>query len=80
MRRHAAVLGFLSCFWFACTSLVDQDLSQVRCSEEGVVGPPACNEGQLCVEAECKACVDKEVCGDRVDNDCNGRADDGCTR
>lgn len=50
----------------------------MRCEQEGVVGSPACPEGESCQRGVCVGCSRKEICGDGVDNDCNGVVDDIC--
>ncbi len=61
-----------------CQVLVDANLDEVACEQEGVIGPPACASGQACQGGICVDCASNEVCGDGVDNDCNGAVDDGC--
>jgi hypothetical protein len=61
-----------------CSLLVDADPDPVGCSAEGQLGPPACAEGSVCAAGACVACARGEVCTDDIDNDCNGRVDDGC--
>lgn len=79
MLARSFLSAAIACCWVcACTSLVDQDLSEVRCQDVGAVGPPACDYDQICVANRCSACMTREVCGDKLDNDCNGRVDDGC--
>ncbi len=63
----------------ACTSLVEQDLGELRCTDEGAVGEPACNSQQVCAGGRCRDCAAREVCGDRLDNDCDGRTDENCS-
>lgn len=62
-----------------CSLLVANDLSQLRCSQDGAIGLPACDPGQICAEFRCRSCVALEICGDGIDNDCNGQRDDGCS-
>jgi hypothetical protein len=62
-----------------CSLLVEQDLRELACAEEGVIGPPACNAAELCAVGRCRACSVREVCGDEIDNDCNGRVEDRCS-
>jgi hypothetical protein len=38
----------------ACTTMVPAELELVRCEQEGVYGPPACDPGEQCVEGECE--------------------------
>lgn len=61
-----------------CSVLVDDELSSLRCVQEGSLGQPACDPGELCAAGHCRACVAVDVCQDGVDNDCNGRIDDRC--
>lgn len=71
-----ALLGGVS----ACSLMVGEaDLASVQCMQEGVVGPPACKEGQACLAGRCQPCSAVEACGDNLDNDCNGKPDDGCS-
>jgi hypothetical protein len=76
LRRASVVAALVA--GSACSLIAPSDLDRVRCSEEGKIGPPACEVGQICGAGVCTACAATEVCGDRVDNDCNGSADDGC--
>jgi hypothetical protein len=61
-----------------CSLLVEDEPSELRCSQEGLIGAPACDTGQLCVNGRCHACIEFEICSDGVDNDCNGEIDDRC--
>lgn len=61
-----------------CSMLVSSSLENVRCSQSGQVGPPACEAGWFCGRGRCRQCQASEACGDQLDNDCNGRVDDGC--
>jgi hypothetical protein len=63
---------------FSCSLTVSEFDPEVRCSDEGVIGPPACEPGFVCGRARCRACARVEACGDKVDNDCSGTVDDGC--
>lgn len=63
---------------FSCSLTVSEFDPEVRCSNEGVIGPPACEPGFVCGRGRCRACSRVEACGDRVDNDCSGAVDDGC--
>ncbi len=64
----------------ACSLMVGEaDLASVQCMQEGVVGPPACKDGQACLAGRCQQCSAVEACGDNLDNDCNGKPDDGCS-
>lgn len=62
----------------ACSFLVHDELGQVRCEAEGVIGPPACPLGNVCALGRCRECQAVDVCGDGVDNDCSGEIDQGC--
>lgn len=62
----------------SCSLVVSSELSDVRCTAEGSVGPPACDVGQFCGAGSCVDCGSVEVCGDGLDDDCDGVADDGC--
>lgn len=61
-----------------CSVLVDADISGLRCSQEGMIGAPACDPGQLCSAGRCHACIEFDVCDDGIDNDCDGRVDPRC--
>jgi len=58
--------------------IVSSNLENVRCSQSGQVGPPACDSGSFCGAGRCRLCEPKEACGDGLDNDCNGLVDDSC--
>jgi hypothetical protein len=60
-----------------CTLLVTGELDDVACVDRGKVGPPACAVGFFC-DGRCRACASRDLCGDGLDNDCNGRVDDHC--
>lgn len=82
MRTTAAValgiVGGLTLLAVGCSAMIEAELTRVNCSWEGAIGPPACEPGQICRAGVCSGCAPKEVCGDSVDNDCNGAAEDGC--
>ena len=41
-------------FVFAgCSTLFDGELGAIRCEQEGVYGPPACRQGETCVQGAC---------------------------
>jgi hypothetical protein len=62
-----------------CSVIVPSELDDVRCSDEGAIGPPACEPGQVCGAGRCVGCMASEACGDQVDNDCDGVTEDGCS-
>jgi hypothetical protein len=39
----------------ACSVLVGSEPEPLRCSDEGQVGPPACDEGQVCSVGICRS-------------------------
>ncbi|HET9931441.1 MAG TPA: hypothetical protein VFQ35_12160 [Polyangiaceae bacterium] len=61
-----------------CSTIVGNELDDVRCTADNAVGPPACESGWFCGYGRCRVCAATEACGDDLDNDCNGRRDDGC--
>jgi hypothetical protein len=61
-----------------CSLVVSSEPQDIGCSVEGALGPPACDDGFICASGGCVRCAATEVCGDGVDNDCNGRIDDRC--
>lgn len=79
-RRVRALLGIVASFAGGahCSLLVQQDLSELACAEEGVIGAPACENNEICAVGRCRVCSAQEICADGVDNDCNGRVDDRC--
>jgi hypothetical protein len=80
MRRYgAAGLAALALgVAIGCSTLVESELGRVNCSWEGAIGPPACPSGQACRAGVCAPCGKTEICGDGIDNDCNGAPEDGC--
>jgi hypothetical protein len=38
----------------ACSLIVDGEPAALRCSQEGRVGPPACDEGFVCSSGVCR--------------------------
>ena len=77
--KAAAALGFVFVVGvFSCSLTVSEFDPEVRCSNEGAIGPPACEPGFVCGRGRCRACSRVEACGDNVDNDCSGEVDDGC--
>ncbi|MEZ4374112.1 MAG: hypothetical protein R3B07_25045 [Polyangiaceae bacterium] len=80
-RRWTALLGLLlgaSSGIAACSLALPGELDRIECKSEGVVGPPVCDPGQVCLEGVCTACATSERCGNGLDDDCNGTPDDGC--
>ena len=77
--RAAFVFGAALMFGlFSCSLTVSEFDPEVRCSDEGAVGPPACEPGFVCGRGRCRACARVEACGDGVDNDCSGDVDEDC--
>jgi hypothetical protein len=37
-----------------------------------------CPSSEICVASQCIACRSREICGNGIDDDCNGLKDDGC--
>jgi hypothetical protein len=64
--------------FMGCQVLVSAELDVVRCEQEGMVGAPACPEGESCQGGVCVGCSTTDLCGDGVDNDCDGEQDEGC--
>jgi hypothetical protein len=54
------------------------DLNAVNCEQEGTVGTPACAEGQVCAGGQCVQCAATDTCTNGIDDDCDGRIDNGC--
>jgi hypothetical protein len=81
MRIHRALFPIASCFLLLpeCSLLVSEDVTRVRCSAEGAIGPPNCDPSEICAARRCRACAEKEACGDGIDNDCNSLVDDHCS-
>jgi hypothetical protein len=80
LLRVVAIVGLFGCWalWANCSLVVPGELGQVQCSNEGKVGPPACAQGEICLQGKCMECMMSDTCNDGVDNDCNGTIDD-CT-
>lgn len=53
LSSGAALLGFV--VLSACSVLVGSEPEPLRCSDEGQVGPPACDEGQVCEAGICRS-------------------------
>lgn len=61
-----------------CQFVVSNSVEGVACTDEGVIGAPACPRGQVCVSGACQRCTLEDACGDGVDNNCDGEIDEGC--
>jgi hypothetical protein len=63
----------------ACSWLVNPEEEGPKCSSKDA-GDDPCPKGTSCLDGRCRIfqCVagEKEICGDGVDNDCNGRTDE----
>lgn len=62
----------------ACSLVVPSEPEVIHCRDRGAVGAPACPANFVCADGVCDACSEQEACGDAVDNDCDGKVDDGC--
>lgn len=72
-------LGFWLAACIAATATCgEKDEPVLNCGEEGRIGPPGCAAGQLCASGKCKPCLSSEVCGNSIDDDCDGVIDQGC--
>ena len=78
VERRWGRWGLLGLVVAACQTLAGSELDRVRCAAEGEIGPPTCPEGESCQHGVCSACLEHEVCANRIDDDCNGAVDDGC--
>jgi hypothetical protein len=76
--RVRALSGALALVAAGCSLLVTAEPDPVGCSAQGQLGSPACADGFICAAGACVACARGELCADGLDNDCNGRVDDGC--
>ncbi len=54
MQRRALGLA-LAMTLGACSLMLDGESSPLRCTQEGLVGPPACDEGFVCWAGVCRA-------------------------
>jgi hypothetical protein len=75
--RVASVCFLLSA---GCSLLIGSDPDEIHCKDAGWIGPPACDPGAICALGRCQRCAEHDACGDSVDNDCDGRIDDGCAK
>ena len=57
-RTLTGVLAFAST---ACSLLIGSEPEPLRCGDEGRVGAPTCDEGQICRAGECQAISDAEA-------------------
>jgi hypothetical protein len=79
MRRPIRTLSALGLFILeGCSLWVSAAPEEIGCSDEGRLGPPACDIGFICAHNDCIRCTSRDICNDGIDNDCNGRVDDGC--
>lgn len=78
MRALLAAGAAFAVGMFSCSLTVSEFDPEVRCAEEGVIGPPACEPAFVCGRGRCRACARVEACGDGVDNDCSGVTDEDC--
>ena len=78
--RGAAIFALVSSLAVAvgCSLALPGELDRVECRSEGVIGPPVCDPGQVCLDRVCTDCSANERCGNGLDDDCNGTPDDGC--
>lgn len=75
-----AVIGFGSlASLFACSALVSSELENVRCLNDGYIGPPACPAGTSCRGGTCTPCLAQEVCDNQIDDNCDSRVDENCS-
>jgi hypothetical protein len=60
----------------ACSWLVNPEKDAPRCAIDGGTDP--CQEGMECLAGRCyvKDCSGPEICGDKIDNDCDGETDE----
>ncbi|HEY1955766.1 MAG TPA: putative metal-binding motif-containing protein [Polyangiaceae bacterium] len=73
--RRGLALGFAASLvaLVSCEAIVGDTIPGFTCSGTSA---DACPPGQYCNGSGCKACESQDVC-DHLDNDCNGKVDDG---
>ena len=49
-----AAIGAAACLSSACSLLVGGEMTPLHCSEEGQLGPPACDAGFVCRAGVCQ--------------------------
>jgi hypothetical protein len=77
--RIASLLGGVGlASLVACSALVSSELENVKCLNEGYIGPPACPVGTSCRGGTCMACLPQEVCDNGADDNCDNRVDENC--
>jgi hypothetical protein len=74
LRRAVTFVGAASVILlFRCEAIVSDTVPQFTCEGTSL---EACPTGQYCNGSGCKACEPQDIC-DHLDNDCNGKVDDG---
>lgn len=77
--KIGAILGGIGLFALvSCSALVSSELENVRCLNDGYIGPPACPVGTSCRGGTCMACLPQEVCNNGADDNCDNRVDENC--
>jgi hypothetical protein len=54
MATSGAMLGAAGFLFSACSLLIGSETAPLRCSQEGQLGPPACDAGFVCKEGVCQ--------------------------
>jgi Cys-rich repeat protein len=57
---------------------IDRDIVSVECSCASDADCAAMGGAGRCISGTCTLCSPIELCGDGIDDDCNGLVDDGC--
>lgn len=60
-----------------CSYWVDGDWDTRRCSGQSHAADE-CPSDAFCLDGVCTRCQEADYCGNRVDDDCDGQADEGC--